>query len=270
MNPMASEFKLNPGAVEFVPCFGSDATPFTVADTTSQFELNTAEKCSQKQIVSSTDDTHVHVECERHLKGAPDVTPFQPHAATECLAGSHLGMVDRAKLKSSNLVRTSSKDSSAKSSTHTLPRIASGEDLADMELDFHEMILESPCDKEKCVSKQDDLNPLQIWCGEEPPQLVWSRSAEDLELPGDIIFQEESSDEQTSAPCSNDEADTTKRSQKQSRTTISSKGEKRKSISNTGEGIGETNGEDPVPQTKSKITVDDFEILCMVGEVNFL
>ncbi len=263
---MASEFKLNPGAAEFVPCFGSsDAIP--AADNVSMLGPKPQEKCSQKQIISSTDDADSY-DSEHPCNGSTDVTPFHPQAATESLGYSHHGMMDQANVKSFDSVRNSRKDSSVKSSTRTLPRIASGEELADFELDFHEMILQSPCDEQKCLSNQDDLNPLQIWCGEDPPQLVWSRSADGLELPGEITNREETSDEPIAEPGDNAEADAIKCSQKQSRTTMSSKDDERKSISSKAEGEGEAPGENPVPQTKSKITVDDFEILCMVGEVN--
>eukprot|EP00291_Cryptomonas_curvata_P029838 CAMPEP_0172208048 /NCGR_PEP_ID=MMETSP1050-20130122/34223_1 /TAXON_ID=233186 /ORGANISM="Cryptomonas curvata, Strain CCAP979/52" /LENGTH=758 /DNA_ID=CAMNT_0012887531 /DNA_START=382 /DNA_END=2658 /DNA_ORIENTATION=- len=262
INPMASEFKLNPGATEFVPCFGQ-SNAISATATTSQLELKSQEKCSQKQVISSVEDEHVN--CEHPCEGSADLTPVQPQQVTESL---HHGMMDRANFKSFDSVRTSRKDSSAKSSTRTLPRIASGENLADLELDFHEMILQSPCDKQNCLSNQDDLNPIQIWCGEEPPQLVWSRSADDLELPAEIINinQEEISDEQISEPYGNADEEPLKRSQKQSRKRISSKGDE--GISSKVE-EGATTGEDPVPQTKSKITVDDFEILCMVGEGGF-
>ena len=262
---MASEFKLNPGATEFVPCFGHLDTIPNADDATSQLDLSSREKCSQKQVISSVEDENVD-RSEHPCEGSTD-TPIQPQVVIESLAGYHHEMIERANAKSCDLVRTSRKDSSTKSSTRTLPRIASGENLADFELDFHEMILQSPCDKPNCPSNQDDLNPLQIWCGEEPPQLVWSRSTDNLELTDEIGNQEEGSDEQITEPCGNAEAEALKRSQKQSRTTISSRGEESDTLATKVEEEEETTGEDPVQQTKSKITVDDFEILCMVGEV---
>jgi hypothetical protein len=269
---MAAEFKLNPGASEFVPCF-AQYNPSPAADTIQQMELNIVEKCCEKQVISSTKVTPVQNDNEYSFKGSPVVASNEPELATKCLVDSHnsahnsesLGGAD---LVTSNIVRTSSKDSSAKCSSHTLPRIASGEQLVDMELDFHEMILQSPCDKEKSLAQQDDLNPLQIWCGEEPPQLVWSRSAEDFELPADNCNQEEElSGEQTTESCNARDAECILRSQKQSKTSIAGHCDQGKSISSKGEEQGESNCVDPVPHPKSKITVDDFEILCMVGEV---
>ena len=245
LNPMAAEFKLNPTAVEFVPGIGIGQGFLGAALSTTSTLKNRTELCddTSRQASSTGDQDIPSSNAEVADRPIPLLTPF-PKVSENNISYGRVDTINSANSEDSQVQQVVGLGKAC--CTKALPKIVSGENLADMELEFDDMFMAAPCDGPAPSSSPDDINPLQDWCGDEPPKLVWSRSA-DIELSPDQAVEYPAMDQNESQEhiCSNQNS--------ASETDLApEKAHEKKS---------------EVQDRKSKVTVDDFEILCKVGEV---
>ena len=249
LNPMAAEFKLNPTAIEFVPSFGSGEGTCTMSS--KNMEDNEQTQCQGEKICVDVETSRKDkpsasdlVPRDSFLETGNNVTPYL--ASTSCekqLEHNQEAKVSQPDYANHKITEHVHRED-IRGFRNTLPKIVSGENLAEMELQFEDMILTAPLDESAQNLSQDDLNPLQIWCGEEPPQLVWSRSTDGLE---ELEPELDHSAETASAEMASDNQ-------------ILSSGSA-EILDSKAQAV------DSIQQAKSKVTVEDFEILCKVGEV---
>lgn len=237
LNPMAAEFKLNPTASEFVPNFGS-CLPSANTEVTSEFN-ELSESNDSKTMKNEVNEAK---SCATIVDQDPStiLTPLTNTVEKESPCANTVGEPAQPQQdhKDENLFQKSKACFG-----RTLPKIVSGECLADMELEFNDMILDAPCDESPGIMSRDDSNPLQDWCGDEPPKLVWSRSA-DMDLLPELTEESPDMEHNVDKTSANEESS-----------------ESAELV------VPDATATPSTEAPKSKVTVDDFEILCKVGEV---